>query len=173
MTIFFLQKLLGFYSPRMKANVCMCWHEGTGGHVWGTCCGNRYMCGFTEGEVKAEGCSCSCLEGPSFALNERTEAKSRNRPCATVIWVIQSSMGVSHTLHLAAIWASKDTRVKLPLLFQVLFLGYSWDKHGKYKRKIRHLKWKVYWLKPKVINSGLGLVTNMSASTSLVSTNRN
>ena len=57
--------------------------ESTGGHVWGTCCGNRYMCGFIKGEVKAGVCSCSCLEGLISVNNTREEVKSRNCPCAT------------------------------------------------------------------------------------------
>ncbi len=69
--------------------MCMCWHgggtEGIRGHIWGTCCGNRYMCGFMEGEVKAKGRSCSCLEGLIYANNKRKEVKSRNWQCATVI----------------------------------------------------------------------------------------
>lgn len=73
----------------LQAHVCMCWHgggtEGIRGHVWGTCCGNRYMCGFIEGEVKAEGRSCLCLEGLIYAYNKRKEVKSRNWPGATVI----------------------------------------------------------------------------------------
>lgn len=66
----------------------MCWHEGgtegIRGHVWGTCCGNRNMCSI-EGEVKAEGRSCSCVEGLIYANNKRKEVKSRNWPRATVI----------------------------------------------------------------------------------------
>lgn len=69
--------------------MCTCWHEGgtegIRGHIWGTCCGNRYMCGFRKGEVKAEGRSCSCLEGLIFGNNKGKEVKSRNWLCATVI----------------------------------------------------------------------------------------
>lgn len=71
-------------------NICACagiggGTEGMRGHEWGTCCGNRYVCGFIEGEVKAEGHSCSCLEGLIDANNKRKEVKSRNCQCATVI----------------------------------------------------------------------------------------
>lgn len=62
-------------------HMSMYWHtggtEGMRGHEWGTCCVNRYVCGFVDGEVKAEGHSCSCLEGLINANNKTREAQSR------------------------------------------------------------------------------------------------
>lgn len=46
------------------------------GHEWRTCV-NRNVCGFIDGEVKAEGHSCSCLEGLIYTNNKRREAQSR------------------------------------------------------------------------------------------------
>lgn len=129
------------FSMRMRAclqeHVCMCWHgggtEGTRGHIWGTCCGNRYMCGFIEGEAKAEGCSCSCLEGLIYANNKRKEVKSRNWPCATVIWVLQSAMHVSLTVRIIGICTSKTQQSNFR--FSALFLlhGRCWEIHRKNK----------------------------------------
>lgn len=81
-------RLLYIYMEEcMQAHVCMCLHgggtKGIGGHVWGTCYGKRYMCGFIEGEVKAEGRSCSRLQGLIYAANKRKEVRSRYCPCAT------------------------------------------------------------------------------------------
>lgn len=119
----------------LQEHVCTCWHEGgtegIRGHIWGTCCGNRYMCGFRKGEVKAEGRSCSCLEGLIFGNNKGKEVKSRNWLCATVIWVLQSAMHVSQTVRIIGAPASKTQQSNFlfsaPLLF---LLGYhSWDWH--------------------------------------------
>lgn len=61
------------------------------------------MCGFIEGEVKAEGRSCSCLEGLISVNNKRKEVKSRNCPCSTLI---QSAMHVSLTVPVIGVCAS-------------------------------------------------------------------
>lgn len=145
----------------MRTNVCMCRHQGTGGHVWGTCCGNRYMCGFIEGEVKAEGCSCSCLEGPIYAHNQRKEVKSRNCPCATAIWVIQSAIRLSHTLQLAAIWACKRHKSQTSPFSSSSFHPFSLvtaeRNTVKTNREIRYLQWNADRLKPEVIHAGSSL----------------
>lgn len=140
-----------YMRARLQENVCMCWHgwgtEGMRGHVWGTCCGNRYMCGFIGGEVKAEGCSCSCLEGLIYANNKRKEVKSRNWPCARVIRVLQSAMHVSLTVHIIGIYASKSQRSNFRFSILVPFLGYClWDKDNKLMLKSQDLMQKFYFL---------------------------
>lgn len=133
--------------------------EGIRGHVWGTCCGNRYM--RMEGEVKAEGRSCSCLEGFIYANNKRKEVKSRNWPRATVICVLQSAMHVSLTVRIIGVCTSKtqQSSFRFPALF--LFLGYRWrDQHSKHaarssRRAHKSCDFFIQLAKTEVTHSGL------------------
>lgn len=107
-------------------NVCknVCWNiyacagmgevwEGMRGHDWGTCYGNRCVCSFIEGEVKAEARSCSCLEDLIYANNKRKEVKSRNWTRATVTWLLQSATRESNCAYYWYLY-QQDATVILP-----------------------------------------------------------
>lgn len=87
--------------------------EGTRGYEWGTCCGDRYVCGFIGGEVKGEGHSCWCRRGLIDASNKREEVKSRNWPCVTAIRVLQqSAVHLSPTVHMTNIANRRGSAAK-------------------------------------------------------------